>query len=473
MNYPGSDPTSILLAFVVIAVLVVLIYFLARSFFKERAKLRAEKAFSIEGVLSKGEMTSIISNYISKAGKDAKFSLIHIDIDKFSDYIKAFGNEEAESIIERVCKNIENVLPKGVRIARLQNDEFLIFYQNDREYLYAVDLAGKVKQAINKPLRVLADTEINLTASIAVVYYPIHGSTVKDLLNSLQVTTYVVKKAGGNQVRVYQQEMDLQSGEHIEYYYQIKRAMQNDEFTLYYHPIIDTENNDIYGVEALLRWNHPEHGVLSPYKFLPILEQSGDIKWISIWGLEKITSTYLELKQKFPNRNVMFSLNLSPKQLMYSDLAQEYQKILRKNKVDAKNFILETAEYTIFEQNENIQRNVSMLRKLGFKVAIDGFGLNYQTLSQVGDFEIDIIKLDNEFLKDQQAYMKQKFADLLIDFAKHHKYNVICEAIENKEMLQAAKGYKIRYMQGYYYSKPLSKDDLTKYISNKSWDLMD
>ena len=162
-------------------------------------------------------------------------------------------------------------------------------------------------------------------------------------------------------------------------------------------------------------------------------------------------------------------MNLSPKQLMYEDLVNDFQKLLKKYRMNAESIVLEIIEYAVFDKPDVMSRNLSALKKLGFQLAIDGFGLDYQTLSQVDNLEIDIIKLDNEFLKDQEAYMKSKFANLLIDFAERNKYKVICEAIENEEMLEAAKQYKIKYMQGYYYTKPVSAESLKGYIGTESW----
>ena len=467
--YQVSDSFGIILSFLMMIVMMALIYFLARSFFREQARLRNERALSIEGVLSKAEIHSIITSHISKAGKDGSFSLVHIDLDKFTEFINAFGQDEAEKILERLVKNIEIVLPKGVKLSRLQNDEFLVFLTMDYDRTEALELAGKIKHAITRPIRLYGDTEVNLTASIAIAFYPVHGETLKDLLNSLQIATYITKKNGGDAVRIYSDEMSDQGGEHVEYYYQIKHAIQHKEFTLYYHPIIDVQNNDLFGVEALIRWNHPDHGILSPYKFLPIMEQSGDIKWIGMWGLETIIKTFQELKQDFPKRDLVFTMNLSPKQLMYEDLVNDFQKLLKKYRMNAESIVLEIIEYAVFDKPDVMSRNLSALKKLGFQLAIDGFGLDYQTLSQVDNLEIDIIKLDNEFLKDQEAYMKSKFANLLIDFAERNKYKVICEAIENEEMLEAAKQYKIKYMQGYYYTKPVSAESLKGYIGTESW----
>jgi predicted signal transduction protein with EAL and GGDEF domain len=119
-----------------------------------------------------------------------------------------------------------------------------------------------------------------MTASIGIAFYPLHGSNFKELVNSLQIAIYIIKKNGGNAIKIYSEELDSQEGQFVEYYYQIKSAINRKEFQLYYHPMINLKNNHIFGFETLIRWNHPEFGVFAPFKFLNIMEQSGDIHWI-------------------------------------------------------------------------------------------------------------------------------------------------------------------------------------------------
>lgn len=464
-----SNEVTIILTIIVLLVMLALIYFLARSVLNERKKILEEKTLSIEGVLSKSEMSSIITSYMARIGKEGQFSLIYIDLDKFSDFINAFGQNESEKILEKIVKNMEYVLPKGIKIARLQNDEFLIFLTMDYDRTEAVDLGNKLKTSIARSIKLFGDTQINATGSIAIAFYPVHGANLKDLIDSLKIATYIIKKNGGNAVRVYSDEMSDLGGEHVEYYYQIKHAIQHKEFQLYYHPMINTKTNDLFGVEALIRWNHPEHGLLSPFKFLGIMEQSGDVNWIGLWGLETLIKTYQELKQEFPKREIYFSMNLSPKQLMSESLAMDFQKILKKYRMNAGNIILEIIEFAVFDKQVNIFKNLKKLKELGFMIAIDGFGLDYATLSRVEELEIDIIKLDNEFLKEEESYMKAKFASLLVEFAKKNKYEVICEVIESKEMVKEAKNYDIHIMQGFYFSKPLSAEALRGYIGTEAW----
>ncbi len=467
--YMVSDHLTIIFSVIILLMTVVAIYFLAKSFFVEKGRIKEEKNLAMQGVLTKTEIHSIIVSYMARLTEEGRFSLIYIDLDKFSDYVNAFGQRESVKLLEKIVKNMEFALPKGVKIARLQNDEFLIFLAMDHDRAEVVDIANSLKKAVSNEINLFGDTNVKPTASIAVSFYPAHGYNLKGLLSSLKIATYIIKKNGGDSVRVYSEEMSDEGGQHVEYYYQIKHAIQHKEFRLFYQPIINVRNQELFGVEALIRWKHPEHGLLSPFKFLGIMEQSGDILWIGLWGLETIIKTYQELKQEFPRQKIFFSLNISTKQLMSDTLAMNFQRIIKKYRMDANFIILEIIEFAIFEKQENVFENLKKLKELGFQIAIDGFGLDYSTLAKADKLDIDIIKLDNDFLTADEAYMKTKFANLLVGFAKKNDYKVICESIETKGMEVEALKYDIDIMQGYHFSKPISAESLRGYIGTEAW----
>ena len=235
--------------------------------------------------------------------------------------------------------------------------------------------------------------------------------------------------------------MSETEAEFLDYYYQIKNAIAKKEFLLYYHPIIDIKSKEVYGVEALLRWNHPEHGLLSPFKFINIMEQSGDIYWVGLWGLESLIKNYYEFKQAYPKSNIKFTFNISPKQLMNEALAVDFQRVLKKYKMNAENIVLEIVEFALFDKHNVVLQNITQLKALGFQFAVDGFGLDYATLAKLESMPLDTIKLSKEFLNEEHSYVKSRFVNLLVEFAEKNQKTIISEGIENEEMLGMVKGY--------------------------------
>ena len=210
---------------------------------------------------------------------------------------------------------------KRTQIARVEKDQFLIFFRGEHTRSEYLNMAKDIQKAIYSPLPIFHNTTIQVSSSIGISFYPAHGETWKQLQKSLDIALYIAKREGGNKIILYSDEMSATEGENLQYYHQIKEAIENKEFVLYYQPIINVKDKTIFGAEALLRWNHPEHGTLAPQHFINILEQSGDINWVGMWGLEELIKTHLTLTKLFPEYDIKLSFNLSPKQLTNERLA--------------------------------------------------------------------------------------------------------------------------------------------------------
>lgn len=462
MTEINSTTALVIFLFVILGTAVVS-YFLYINVKHTERKWKEERSILVEGVISRSAMNSLIASYIAKVGKEAMFSLIYIDMDKFSEIVQAFGEKESEKIIEKITKRMRAVLPKDCKAARYETDVFVIFVPVDYDQGDAHELSRKLQEQINESITLFGSTDVNLTASLSIAYFPMHGESSKALLSSLKLANYTIKKTGGNAIRLYSDDMNETESEFLDYYYQIKNAIAKKEFLLYYHPIIDIDNTSVYGVEALLRWNHPEHGLLSPFKFINIMEQSGDIYWVGLWGLESLIKNYYEFKQAFPKSTIKFTFNISPKQLMNETLAVDFQRVLKKYKMNAENIILEIIEFALFDRHNVVLQNITQLKALGFQFAVDGFGLDYATLAKLETMPLDTIKLSKEFLNEDHSYVKSRFVNLLVEFAEKNNKTIISEGIENVEMLSMVKEYKIGIVQGFYFARPMSFDNLKIY----------
>ncbi|MBM7453326.1 diguanylate cyclase (GGDEF)-like protein [Acholeplasma morum] len=463
MNDINSTTAVIIFLFILFATGVVA-YFLFISVRETERRWKEERSIMVEGVISKSAMNSLLASYISKIGKDAMFSIIYADLDRFSEITQAFGDKESKKIMDKLTKRIRSVLPKDCKASLYEKDIYIIFIPIDYDQSDTHEIARRIQEQINESITLFGSTEINLTASISIAYFPMHGETTKQLINSLKLANYTVKKTGGNAIRLYNEDMSQTEGEFLDYYYQIKNAISKKEFLLYYHPIVDTKKEQVYGVEALLRWNHPEHGLLSPFKFINIMEQSGDIYWVGLWGLESLIKSYYEFKQVYPKADIKFTFNISPKQLLNESLAVDFQRILKKYKMNAETIILEIAEFALFDKHEVVMQNISQLRLLGFQFAVDGFGLDYATLAKLETMPLDTIKLSKEFLNEEHSYVKSRFVNLLVEFANKNNKTIISEGIENREMLNAINDYGIDIVQGFYFARPMSFDSFKIYF---------
>lgn len=460
-----SPASTIIFTILALAVVVVLSYFLFKSIKKTYLQEKEEKQFKIEGVISKSEMSSLIATYINRSRGSANFSLIYIDLDKFNDFTLAFGKKEAKNIIKNVVLKIKALLPELTYVSRYQQDDFLIFLPNKYSRTNVYEIAGDMLDSFRQKTKVSGDALIDLTATIAIAYYPTHGDNIKALLESLEVAIFKGKRIGGNNLQVYSKTSEEET-EEMDYYYQIKKAINNKEFILYYQPMIDVLNKKVYGYEALLRWEHPELGVLSPNKFINVMEGTGDIHWVGEWGFETLVQKHLEL-ESLNQKDIMLSINLSPKQIMDKEIVNRYNKILRRYRVDAKNFLLELGEFTLFDKNEAVIENILSLKKLGFMIAIDGFGIDITSFDKLDKLDVDVLKIDYKFISED-SFSVNKYLEVLTEYiTKKHK-DLICQGIESIDEELRAKAFNFTKMQGYYYSKPI---DSTKINDFKYSDL--
>ncbi len=279
-------------------------------------------------------------------------------------------------------------------------------------------------------------------------------------MQSLQLSIHNIKKDGGNGLKVYSKSLESEE-EEMTYYYQIKRAISEKQFMLYYQPIVNIKTKKIYAYESLLRWEHPELGILSPNRFINIMEQTGDIHWVGQWGLETLIKKHFELRE-IHGEAPLLGINLSPKQLLNPQIAEEFQKIIRKHKVGAENFILEIGEFLIFEKQNVVFENLLKLKKLNFKLAIDEFGIDISSFDQIDKMGIDIFKIDSKFIAED-SYSINKYMEYFLDYVNKNSKLVIVQGIEDRDMQTRASGFGVEVMQGYYYSKPMESLKINDY----------
>ncbi|MGB3996888.1 MAG: GGDEF domain-containing phosphodiesterase [Bacilli bacterium] len=463
-----TEETYMMVFFGVIILTIIFTIILILLVLRDRRRYKEEKSIVLEGLLTKTALVSSINTYLAKITPAVSFSLLYIDIDNYADIINAFGNKDAARALEKIAYHMSRNLPKRVQMANYKSTQFLVFMKNEYDRFQCLELAKKLIEVIKKPIKIYHDTRVQFTGCIGVAYYPAHGKKFNQLMNSLQLALQSAKKQGRYSFAVYSSSMtDSRVGD-VEYHYDIKKAMENKEFELYYQPIINVATNQFFGAEALVRWNHPKHGILTPDQFINTMEQTGDINWIGTWGIETLAKEYLELKKKRPDTDCLFNLNLSPKQLMEDTLPQEFLKIIRKYNISPDFICLEVTDFSLAEKDGIIKQNLYNFKKAGFKLAINGFGLDYAALSALEKMKVDIIKLDRHFF-ESDSFINTRIADLIVEFAERHKIVIISEGVENEEMLQTVRKMGVNLIQGYYFSKPLLAADLHDYLENFRW----
>ena len=465
-----DDSSAVLLTiiFVLLTILLGALIFILikRNIIREKE----ERDIIVENAVAKRTMVESIKSYIKKIDRFGVFTLMSVDIDGFGDLNEVFGEKTCDQILRELAARVLRVLPYKASLCRYDGDEFLIFIKDEDNSERNEILAKKILEAIHNQYQIIIGEAISMSASIGIVTYPTAGDNFNDLYKHLELTTYVSKRDGGNKFTNYYASIEDEETDNREYYLELKKAITNKEFVLYYQPIVNLKEHTVIGAECLMRWNHPTKGVQAPQTFLKVMEQSGDIKWVGEWGIETMVRFRKAMLEKHPEAPLTLTLNLSTKQLLDSTLASKFIEIIKKNNERPEHFILEISDFMMVEKIAAIRNNIHRLRDFGFNVAVDGFEMNGQTVQTIQRAPVDVIKLGRSFLAEIESnFMKEKLLEILVKYAEDNKRRLISEGIETARVVKYVKEQKLTLGQGFYFAKPMNEEDFDLYLENKSY----
>lgn len=427
-------------------------------------------------IVNKAQIINAMNGFANRFQFNNEMTLFLFEFDNAKSIRDAFGEKQYEKVLKNILAKIKISCPRNTIIAMTGVDQYAILLRGKIPMGKLQDFVETILSKVQSPVQLLSNISgaITMTASAGIAIYPAGGTNSHDLIKNAEMALYRARKdSTTNYVFYSNNNVDKSDEENLQYYQQIKDAMRNREFTLVYQPIVDTENNEIYGFEALIRWVHPTLGVLPPNSFLNIMEHTGDIVWVGKWGLEALCVQYRAWGKDglFKNiDNLTLSINLSPKQLLDPQIAIDFQTITKRYHINPKNICLEIVEFAMFEKYGIIAENIQKLHNVGFKIAIDDFGLDVNSLSRISDLPIDIIKFEKDFVdKAEGNYMMTKVTNMLVDFAKDKNKKIVAEGIENLEELDKVKAFNIYLVQGYLFLKPSTPLAIETFVKNEEW----
>lgn len=464
----GKGLSSFLIILAILVALALIIFFVF-SVKKQERILREKDNVLVDTMITKQEMRTSINTYASKVGSYGQFSLFYIKLDDYETHKEILGEDLLKENVKNFAERLVYEFKGEANICQYDNDSFLIFDKNEYDYESLEDIAKKILDIVGESYNV-RNQNISITASIGVAMYPTCGTGFKELFENLELATYIAQRDGGNKYILYYNELREKESSNLEYFNEVRGAMDRGELTLYYQPIIDVKSKALYGFEALLRWEHPTKGIISPANFIPILEQSGDIAYLSRWCLTQVITKIEEIETVYPNRDIKIGINLSVKQMVDENMAPEFAKIIKKHNVNTNKIILEVAQYAMFEKMNQVRVNILRLRDLGFGIATDGLGLDFKSIAQIESKPIDVLKLDRTFLSDiEDNQIQEKYVQMLLENANKTNRVVISEGVEDFKHLEYVKKQNIEYVQGYYIAKPFDSKELVDYIHSEDW----
>ncbi len=404
----------------------------------------------------------------SKVG-NKKFAVLFMDLDAFKRINDTLGHDVGDHLLKIVSERLRDTIrpsdlvsrgDQASNLARLGGDEFTILIPDLERVEHALNVAHRVKEAMRRPF-LIEGHEIFVTASIGISLFPEDGDDCNSLLKYADTAMYHAKNCGKNNAKLYSSSLTMQIMSHVKLEVGLRKALQNDELYLLYQPQLDVRSAEIVGVEALVRWRHPERGIVSPTEFIPLAEETGLIVPIGEWVL-RTACVQARAWQQMTRRAVRMAVNLSAKQFKDENLSQIVLSALAETGLDPKLLELELTEGTLMDDARATMATLEQLRGIGVYLSIDDFGTGYSSMNYLKRFDVRALKIDRSFISGlPQDSENAAITRAIIAMAHGLKMVVVAEGVETDEQLVLLEEYGCDMVQGYFLGRPSSADAVT------------
>jgi diguanylate cyclase (GGDEF)-like protein/PAS domain S-box-containing protein len=434
---------------------------------------------SLTGLPNRQVFKEQLGHAVARADRTGQaLVMLSLDLDRFKRINDTLGHEVGDLLLKEVASRLNKSLRQtdyvarhdsnaaGHHVARQGGDEFTVLLSELSEAQEATKVARRMLDALSQPFN-LGGSEIVMSASIGIAVYRLDGNDADSLLKNADAAMYYAKEQGKNNYQYYNDKMNTSALQKMTLESNLHRALERDEFSLYYQPKVDVRSGSIIGAEALIRWRHPELGLVSPAEFIPMAEESGLIIAIGEWVLNNACAQ-LRAWHKQGLTPMPVAINLSARQFHQQNIAAMITRVLREHGVDPSLLELEITESTAMRDAEETCATLLGLKALGVRIAIDDFGTGYSSLSYLKRFPIDSLKIDRSFVTDLPGnHDDATIAQAIIIMAHALRLKVIAEGVENEAQLEFLTANGCDEIQGYYFSRPLPAELCTQLLREK------
>jgi diguanylate cyclase (GGDEF)-like protein len=425
---------------------------------KTKADERIEYLASHDGLtnLPNRETFNELLHYAIEAARrhQRRFAVLFIDLDRFKVINDSLGHDAGDMLLVEIANRLRSTLRSSDVVARLGGDEFVVILEETAESDVIERIARNLLSVLSQPLQ-LSGHECHTTASIGIAMYPSDGSDVQTLTKNADMAMYLAKEDGKNGFRFFTKEIKTQSIKRLTLESALRRALERDQFALQYQPKVDIATGQITGVEALLRWTHPDLGVLPPMQFIPLAEETGLIVPIGRWVLMEACAQNMAWQRRglLP---ISMAVNLSPRQFADERLLRDIDEALAASGMSPVLLQLKVTESMVMRNVSRAVKVLDAIQSRGIRLAIDDFGTGYSSMSLMKQFPIDTIKIDRSFVRDlAEDSEDQAIAQAIISMGKALGMTVVAEGVETGEQEAFLRNHACDEMQGYLFSKPL------------------
>lgn len=399
------------------------------------------------------------------ARSNGNLALLLLDLDQFNKVNNTFGHDAGDIFLQHISKQILLVLRDTDSVARLDGDKFIVVLESVDDPLDIEVIANKLLESVTVPVNINAKS-VSCTASIGISLYPKDGTTVDQLLKQADTAMYKAKSGGKNQLKFFLKAMTSTAINYLLLENELRNAIEKRHLRLYYQPQVDLRTGKIVGLEALVRWQHPERGLMSPSHFIPLAEETGLIEPMGRWLLEEACQCFHAwLEQGFNFGKV--AVNLSIRQIKQNIFIEDLAKTLKRSKLEAKYLELEITESAAMENPAETINILSELRAMGLSLSIDDFGTGYSSLAYLERFPVSKLKIDRSFIDDiDDIDYEATIAKSIIGLGNNMSVEVLAEGVERRVQSEWLNKYGCYLAQGFFYSKPLSANELISLVAS-------
>lgn len=428
---------------------------------------------SVTGLPNRNLFKEHLIQAVAQAHRNNQFvATLSLDIDNFKNINESLGHVLGDQLLAEVGKRLVDTTREGDTVARNSGDQFSVIMEGLENTHDVAAMVQEIRRVLNDKYE-LDQHEIFCTTSIGVALYPLDAPTPDDLMKNSEAALRMAKEQGRNNYQYFTGDMNTRALERLLYESALRYAQDRNELEVYYQPQLDLHSGAIVGVEALLRWRHPEMGLIPPQQFIPLAEKTGLIVPIGLWVIRQAC----EQTRRWMDQGIdpiRLSVNLSPQQVFQPGLTHNIQRILSETGLPARCLKLELTESSLLEDSARTRLVLNRLHELGIRISIDDFGTGYSSLSYLKHIPLDTLKIDRSFIQDLTSNSDDAaISQAIIAMARSLDIRVIAEGVETREQIHFLSDQLCDEIQGYYISEPLPAMEMEKWLGSHFSDRLD
>ncbi len=433
--------------------------------------LAVEKKISVhqDEIAQPAQNREFFNESLSKAMVHTKrhqkiLAVLVINLDFFKQINLRFGRDAGDLVLKEIGERFVNTLRTDDMLTRLEGDEFVVLLNDIGKPKFASAVAEKLQNSCAKPIKINTH-EVTVKTSIGICIYPSDGDSLESLLTNAKTALDAAKRAGGGDYKFYSKEMNAEGHEYIQLEKALRQAILHNELSLYYQPKLDIKQSKIVGIEALTRWAHPEFGNVNPAVFIALAEETNLIISIGEWTLKEACKMNKYWQDEGYN-HLIVSVNLSPKQFYHPDVVNMISSVLNETGLSPHYLEIEINEATIMTNMEQATDILNSIKAIGVQIAMDHFGVGYTSISHLKQLPLSTMKIDQSFIKGIPHNSNDlAITNAFISLAHYFGLKVIAEGVETAEQVQYLADQQCDMVQGYYYSPPMSAENLKEQLT--------